>query len=888
MINSGNFSFAHLTLDANSIQLSGRNNRGKTSLLWTLPLLFVVDRKQATHPKHTPKESLNFYFRNQDKSYIIFEGYDEKQGYFYMLLRREGDSVKYHFVKKKFDRSMFMEYDDRTQTYTVLPFSRVLENPATGIGAPLKDHREVLSRAITSKKGEVAFLRLAHQSKSRQFSDLYKHLFRSGGDSQILKNGILIVNGLQEEALSMRDELSPSELAEWRREQEEIDTLKEIREDLADLKEKRNVLESKRAALISSLSEFGKIDFNKVRQSVNAEHETYKKLISELDATMDSLKEEEKSVRGRISGLDEQRGSLRSKIEQLQQNIETIEGYQDKAWLEQALRNLEKEKDEVRDLIRNIDTVASIGEVERKLSRFNARKREIEQFIDNHENTLLMNLANNKEEIAVLNTVLSDAVTSLPKSAILSGMDESRDDTFAYNGAKIDISSLEIREIPTLEERKSELEEVVHEIEKILSVKENYNKREKLETEKRRLEAEIQAVRNRLDGRLKLEGYRRDLALLEDELAQILDKRKSEEENERSVASRQKEVRRRIEETGSRQKSLLVKEKAIGEFYNRYMDYCTDAGFSPSPGETPSIDTLGSMIEQMQKTVEGKYSEFTTASEVYRMSEEAIKRHTARINLYDEDPGQQDDLLSLIEQKCEHIDVKDKELRDRVVARTNIFKGRVKRFLEQLEAVRKFTGRINNLLSKYTISDLSGVKVNFVPNERQIEEIEMLGSDNTSLFSPGIYDADSSNETIFRYIRTEKTTLLSDLFDIVVERTKRDSDTKREKREKSEQSNGTERMLRVMLPLILMRELIHPDDTIPFLIDEVMDIDDINQNELLKFFDELNLLPISASPQVAHTFEKVYYIEEDPGGKSYINDNTCTRKERREGQDAAA
>jgi len=127
------------------------------------------------------------------------------------------------------------------------------------------------------------------------------------------------------------------------------------------------------------------------------------------------------------------------------------------------------------------------------------------------------------------------------------------------------------------------------------------------------------------------------------------------------------------------------------------------------------------------------------------------------------------------------------------------------------------------------------------------------------------------DDMFLEYIRKEKVIYLSDLFEIQLNREKAG------KKETSKQSNGTEKMLRVMLLLILMRGMINKEDTIPFLIDEVADIDNNNQAELLEFFKQLNLLPISASPNTSHEFEKIYHIEEIDG-KSYLNDETYTKK----------
>jgi len=164
MINSGNYSIANLKLDADSIQIAGRNNKGKTSLLWTLLFLFVVDRKKTTHKDYGSEESLNFYFRNPESSYIIFEGFDENQGYFYMLLKRDGKNVKYYFVKKEFKEEFLIEENGQIKKFT-----KVMENPNTGLGKPLKDVSEILAKVITSRKNEVGFLRLEKDISSRRF-----------------------------------------------------------------------------------------------------------------------------------------------------------------------------------------------------------------------------------------------------------------------------------------------------------------------------------------------------------------------------------------------------------------------------------------------------------------------------------------------------------------------------------------------------------------------------------------------------------------------------------------------------------------------------------------------------------------------------------------------
>ena len=211
MINSGNYSIANLKLDADSIQIAGRNNKGKTSLLWTLLFLFVVDRKKTTHKDYGSVESLNFYFKNSESSYIVFEGFAEEQGYFYMLLKKDGQNVKYYFVKQEFKEEFLIKENGQVKKFT-----EVIGNPHTGLGKPLKDISEILAKVITSKKNEVGFLRLQKNISSKRFGDLYKHLFEIGSTSNdILKDGILVSLGLTNEKIDFAKEIGREDISMW-------------------------------------------------------------------------------------------------------------------------------------------------------------------------------------------------------------------------------------------------------------------------------------------------------------------------------------------------------------------------------------------------------------------------------------------------------------------------------------------------------------------------------------------------------------------------------------------------------------------------------------------------------------------------------------------------
>src|SRR6266404_7704565 len=71
LINSGPYIYAEVEL-AGSIQIVGRNNTGKTTLINTLQFLYIDDRRHMDFGSYTSEQTREFYFPNQ-YSYILFE-----------------------------------------------------------------------------------------------------------------------------------------------------------------------------------------------------------------------------------------------------------------------------------------------------------------------------------------------------------------------------------------------------------------------------------------------------------------------------------------------------------------------------------------------------------------------------------------------------------------------------------------------------------------------------------------------------------------------------------------------------------------------------------------------------------------------------------------------
>lgn len=71
LINAGKYDEAEVSLDG-AIQIVGRNNAGKSTLINTLHFLYIDDRSKMSFGPYTFDQTLDYYFINEH-SYVLFE-----------------------------------------------------------------------------------------------------------------------------------------------------------------------------------------------------------------------------------------------------------------------------------------------------------------------------------------------------------------------------------------------------------------------------------------------------------------------------------------------------------------------------------------------------------------------------------------------------------------------------------------------------------------------------------------------------------------------------------------------------------------------------------------------------------------------------------------------
>ncbi len=99
ILNSATYGKAIVRLDdCDSIQLAGPNRVGKSTFIFALNFLFIIDGKKMTFVGDKPgdKETIHHYFPSPIDSYIIFEIFkfcDSFSAYIFQFTKVEGKGI---------------------------------------------------------------------------------------------------------------------------------------------------------------------------------------------------------------------------------------------------------------------------------------------------------------------------------------------------------------------------------------------------------------------------------------------------------------------------------------------------------------------------------------------------------------------------------------------------------------------------------------------------------------------------------------------------------------------------------------------------------------------------------------------------------------------------
>jgi DNA repair exonuclease SbcCD ATPase subunit len=232
------------------------------------------------------------------------------------------------------------------------------------------------------------------------------------------------------------------------------------------------------------------------------------------------------------------------------------------------------------------------------------------------------------------------------------------------------------------------------------------------------------------------------------------------------------------------------------------------------------------------------------------------------------------DFIRYVEEEIALIDDKERSIQSLLESISTQFANPAYTLLKRYDEFKEFiNNKFNHKLSQSRISDIESLTIELVDNKKLVEEVKKI-SQIQQVKGQLMFEFDHSEnlKILDAYLESGKKIDFENLFDITLHLTRKGSTKPVDLNEQIE-SDGTDKMIRLMIVMNIINRLAIADDEnrIVLFIDEVATIDKQNRPELVRFCREHYFIPIFAAPDAVAGFGKYYFIYPN-SGKINVNE----------------
>ena len=192
-----------------------------------------------------------------------------------------------------------------------------------------------------------------------------------------------------------------------------------------------------------------------------------------------------------------------------------------------------------------------------------------------------------------------------------------------------------------------------------------------------------------------------------------------------------------------------------------------------------------------------------------------------------------------------------------------------------LDTLKGLVGGVNRQLAAVNISNLASLRLLIEEWPQWVKLIrEITVEDELPLFS-NPKAAEEALDGIGRLLADHPRVALKDLFNLTFEIGTPDGKTYRHRHLDAIESNGTTMAIKVLVNLVLLRGLLgRAEVQFPFYLDECSSLDHGNLTAIVDAARAMGFIAVLASPDAMDAADKVYYIEEQDGGRVVLDPQT--------------
>ena len=876
ILNSDIYSKADIELDnCNSLQIVGPNNIGKSTLIYALNFLFIIDGREMTFSGNRigDKTTFNHYFPSINSSFIIFEIF--KNRYYSILVKKNAEgNLDYYKIDSEYKEELF--FTETTNGQKIRKFDSLLSELTTnGI-----EHKKFTKRSevfnFVYQKGKrnngVVWLNQNVNQDGRgisnNFSKIYKYLINSKLiNNNSLKESLIIADNKENESVSFSKK-NQKDIQTLLRHNRDIKVIKSIQRSFTDFKELVNQYKGK-SAILSEL--------------IFAFNQQYSSLYSELGTSVSKMKTERDKNRTYLNEtlnpkkdtLNQELGKIKTQLEQKQKDIDKkdelikeVKSFESFQFLEQSLENLDNERKTIESQITQIEHQnLSSKDIESKIEKLKSQIDKLTKQVESYSNQLIHQISDNQENKELLNRILSTEITSLPSENISSKINHIESLMKLFDGAielPNDLKGKSIDSIEDLKKRVKEFEKEKIYNEKLLPIAKDLEKHQK---DLEEIKKKIKNVSNKIEKLNKLPTLEKELEILKAEFIKLIEE---QEKSTSDIKFLEEEIRKLDESIRQDDREITTKENRIKEIQTWKVEL-EQLGIKPI--EYQSTDSLDNIYKNLKRNFEERREIKLKKDNLFERLK--LKTETSFAS--------ETDFIKHVDSELVTLEDKQKAIDGLLKNISTQFANPCRTIYSRFEEFNSFiTNQFNSKIKKIKISDIDTLKIEIVENEKLIKDLNKI-IQIRDLTSELIFDDQSENlNTLNKYLDNQTTITFNDLFDIKLHLHKKGQHKVVDLKNQIE-SDGTDKMIRLVLIMSIINQIVVKDDEnkIVLFVDEIGTIDEANRIEILNFCKEHNFIPISAAPLHPYDgFDKYYLVRRNKGKivVSEKNGNVILRK----------
>ncbi|MGM0609035.1 MAG: hypothetical protein ACQESP_11510, partial [Candidatus Muiribacteriota bacterium] len=856
-----------------SIQLVGPNNVGKSSLIYSLNYLYIINENIMSFSGNRSggKITNSHYFNHFNQSFLIFEVF--KKRYYMILVRKNiNGTVNYYKIDRNYQDEFFIEKTEQGQK--IKSFNEIEKDfSVSGINFEKFNEKQAFFNFVYQKGGNnngVVWINEKVSKKrnlSNTFSNIYKYLISPELiDNKALKESLIIADNKE----TLKADFSKKykhNLDRLYKIKNEIDHINYIKKDFN--KYKRIVsdyqdLNNEKKIVIFKFFQESKT----IIESLSLELKDTKKKFQDNEVKLSEFEEKKEKLLIQKGGLDKDLKQNQKQCDELTTKINKIRNY---GWKEYLIAELNKIKNQKKDLeirFQKIDDKnLTIEVIEKKLDELKKKIKSIEIRIFNYSESFLSKISDNHEVQEKLNAILSDSFLYQADNQVNKKIKTFKKEMAIFDGEIILPDNFVGKKLDSVQDLKIKLADNQRELKNKKQILKDITIKTNLRNQIEEFEDQIYKTKSRINDMDNLPGLVKDCDNLK---ALILELKKEYEEVLNGIEEFKDKIEdikslNRCEENKIQKLSSDLDEvrRKKGEVEQIQNEAFTAIDYS-SKGDIKSLDQFYSKIIELKKKLNSLYFEKQIAAEPIKNS----------LNFYSADDQE---LIDYVEAEISTVEEKEDgvlKLIESVSAQFANPSGNLCLYFDEFKTF--IHHQFNRRLKSIKISNIENLKIEINENKKilsdlkKISMIKDISSENNYIFEK-MEDSNENLALLEKYIDEGAKITFAQLFDISLTYDHQGFRKKADLKNQVE-SDGTDRLLRIVLILSIIKYLIqdHPENKLIIFIDEIGTIDTENLIEIINFCKKNNFFPISAAPTACDGFSKYYNLFENSADGSLL------------------